>query len=160
MRAELRDILGRNHSFCSSHNDNCVDNSISLPKKLYILLNCCIYVIQLPDTNAAKCYTAMWGININELTARRLKSEYLQKLNQEIAATRTHSNQGTSQSSTIEGLETKERGRPLLVRFQQHTYQFELFAPMCTIILSSNCPLCGRLRICWHFRFIVLTAMN
>ena len=57
----------------------------------------------------------MWGININESTARRLKSEYLQKLNQEIAATRAQNSEGTSQSITIKALETKERGRPLLL---------------------------------------------
>ena len=72
------------------------------------------YAAENGPTNAAKRYTAMCGINVNESTARRLKSEYLQKFNQEIAATRAQNSKGTSRSITIEALETKERGRPLL----------------------------------------------
>ena len=65
-------------------------------------------------TNAAKRYTAAWGITVNESTARRLKSEYLEKLKQEVSKRKT-TMQGTSESITIKGLETKERGRPLLL---------------------------------------------
>ena len=38
------------------------------------------YATENGATNAAKHYTAAWGITINESTARRLKSEYLDKL--------------------------------------------------------------------------------
>ena len=41
------------------------------------------YATENGATKAVKRYTSAWGININELTARRLKSEYLEKLKQE-----------------------------------------------------------------------------
>ena len=34
------------------------------------------YATENGATNAAKCYTAVWGISINESTTRRLKLEY------------------------------------------------------------------------------------
>ena len=34
---------------------------------------------------AAKYFTATWGINVNESTARRLKSEYLKKLKEVVS---------------------------------------------------------------------------
>lgn len=74
------------------------------------------YAAENGATNAAKRYSASWGININESTARRLKSEYLEKLQQEVAASHSQEkHQSTSESITIKALETKERGRPLFL---------------------------------------------
>ena len=42
------------------------------------------YAAENGTTNAAK-YTATWGIEINESTARRFKNKYLQKLKEEIS---------------------------------------------------------------------------
>ena len=72
------------------------------------------YAAENGATNAAKRYTAVWGITVNESTARRLKSEYLEKLKQEVSKRKTIM-QGTSESITIKALEIKERGRPLLL---------------------------------------------
>jgi len=38
------------------------------------------YAAENGPTKAAKCFTTIWGIHVNESTARRLKSEYLGKL--------------------------------------------------------------------------------
>lgn len=69
------------------------------------------YAAENGATNAAKRYTAAWGIAINESTARRLKSEYLEKLKQKFR----ENNQSTDEPITVKALETKERGRPLLL---------------------------------------------
>jgi len=42
------------------------------------------YAVENGPTRAAKHYTAVWGIQINESTARRLKKKYLEKLNEKI----------------------------------------------------------------------------
>ena len=71
------------------------------------------YAAENGATNAAKRYTAAWGIRINESTARRLKSEYLEKLKEEVSKSKRAMQE--SGSITIKALETKERGRPLLL---------------------------------------------
>ena len=73
------------------------------------------YATENGATNAAKRYTAAWWIAINESTARRLKSEYLEKLKQKFLSTERESDRSTDGPITIKGLETKERGRPLLL---------------------------------------------
>ena len=42
------------------------------------------YAAENGATRAARHYTAVWGIKINESTARRLKGEYLKKLKEEL----------------------------------------------------------------------------
>ena len=69
------------------------------------------YAAENGATNAAKRYTASWGIRINESTARRLKSEYFEKLKEEVSKRKTT----IQESITVKKLETKERGRPLLL---------------------------------------------
>ena len=71
------------------------------------------YAAENGATNAAKQYTAAWGIRINESTVRRLKSEYLEKLKEEVSKSKRAIQE--SGSITIKALETKERGRPLLL---------------------------------------------
>ena len=66
---------------------------------------------------AAKHFTAAWGISINESTARRLKLEYLMKLKQEISKQKDQQGEDTAtrEPVVIKTLETKDRGRPLLL---------------------------------------------
>ena len=78
------------------------------------------YAAENGPTRAAKHYTAVWGIQINESTARRLKEKYLEKLKEMIADQRRKLQQDTSDSEehkqepiVISELETKPRGRPV-----------------------------------------------
>ena len=66
---------------------------------------------------AATHFTAAWGISINESTARRLKLEYLMKLKQEISERKDQQGEDTTTGEpvVIKTLETKNRGRPLLL---------------------------------------------
>ena len=82
------------------------------------------YAAENGATRAARHYTAVWGIKINESTARRLKGEYLKKLKEELSE--QHKQQPESRETTeseepraepiaITELETKPRGRPVLL---------------------------------------------
>ena len=75
------------------------------------------YAAENGATRAAKHFTAAWGISINESTARRLKSEYLMKLKQEISERKDQQGEDTTTGEpvVIKTLETKDRGRPLLL---------------------------------------------
>ena len=59
-------------------------------------------------TSAAKHFSSKWNVSINESTARRLKTEYLEKLKE---ASKTKSGENV----TVDSLETKQKGRPLLL---------------------------------------------
>ena len=72
------------------------------------------YAAENGATRAAKHYSAVWGIPINESTARRLKSQYLEKLHEE--ALEQHKKLAESQEASASGepiviteLETKPR---------------------------------------------------
>ena len=71
------------------------------------------YAAENGPTNAAKHFTSRWGININESTARRLKSEYLEKLKE--AVSEAAKSEVAEKSVTVDALETKQKGRPLLL---------------------------------------------
>ena len=84
------------------------------------------YAAENDATRAAKHYSAVWGISINESTARRLKSQYLEKLREE--AMEQHKKLAESQEASTSGkpiiiteLETKPRGRPLLLGVELDT---------------------------------------
>ena len=84
------------------------------------------YAAENGATRAAKHYSAVWGISINESTARRLKSQYLEKLREE--AMEQHKKLAESQEASTSGepiiiteLETKPRGRPLLLGVELDT---------------------------------------
>ena len=59
-------------------------------------------------TSAAKHFSLKWNVNINESTARRLKTEYLEKLNEALKSK-------PGKNVTMDSLETKQKGRPLLL---------------------------------------------
>ena len=77
------------------------------------------YAAENGPTCAAKHYTAVWGIMINESTARRLKKEYLEKLKEEISencrrqAEASDTEEHKDEPIVISELETKPRGRPV-----------------------------------------------
>ena len=77
------------------------------------------YTAENGPTCAAKHYTAVWGIKINESTARRLKKEYLEKLKEEISENRRRQAEASDAEEhkdepiVISELETKPRGRPV-----------------------------------------------
>ena len=77
------------------------------------------YAAENGPTNAAKHYTAVWGMKINESTARRLKKEYLEKLKEEISENRkkqadaSDTEEHKDEPIVISELETKRRGRPV-----------------------------------------------
>ena len=75
------------------------------------------YAAENGATLAAKHSTAAWGISINKCTARRLKSQYLMKLKQEISERKDQHGEDTTTGEpvVIKTLETKDRGRPLLL---------------------------------------------
>ena len=68
------------------------------------------YAAENGPTRAAAHFSSLWKLNINESTARRLKSEYLQKLRQA-------SDQAKKDGKpvTVDTLVTKEKKRPLLL---------------------------------------------
>ena len=80
------------------------------------------YATENGPTTAAKHYSAVWGIPINESTARRLKEKYLEKLKEVILE--QHRKQAESRDTSdseehkeepivTSELETKPRGRPV-----------------------------------------------
>ena len=82
------------------------------------------YAAENGATRAAKHYTAVLGIEINESTARRFKAKHLEKLNEKIMEQRqkqaetpniSHSEEIKEEPITITELETKPRGRPVLL---------------------------------------------
>jgi len=82
------------------------------------------YAAENGATKAAKHYTAAWGIEINESTARRFKEKYLNKLKDEVLeqhkqqAENKEASDGEEQKDepiVITKLEIKPRGRPLLL---------------------------------------------
>ena len=64
---------------------------------------------------AARHYSNEWGININESTARRLKGEYVDKLNEEKEDRKKKGKSAETEPVVIEKLPTKDRGRPLML---------------------------------------------
>ena len=66
------------------------------------------YSVENGVTSAAKHFSLKWNVNINESTARRLKAEYLEKLNEALKSK-------PGESVTVDSLETKQKGRPLLL---------------------------------------------
>ena len=84
------------------------------------------YAAENGATRAAKHYSAVWGIPINESTARRLKSQYLEKLRKESLERRKKLAESQKASTSgepiiITELETKPRGRPLLLGVELDT---------------------------------------
>ena len=83
------------------------------------------YAAKNGPTNAAKHYTAVRGIKINESTASRFKEKYLKKLKeileqnkkQQVAESKkaSDSEEYKEEHIIITELETKPRGRPLLL---------------------------------------------
>lgn len=75
------------------------------------------YAAENGPSRAAKHYTAVWGIHINESTARRLKTEYLKMLKKEILKEKDRGDEGAAprEPIVITSLEPKDRGRPLLL---------------------------------------------
>lgn len=66
------------------------------------------YAAENGATSAAKYFSSKWNITINESTARRLKTEYLEKLNEALKSK-------PGETVTVDSLETKQKGRPLLL---------------------------------------------
>ena len=73
------------------------------------------YAFDNGPTNAARHFTDTWGIPINESTARRLKAEYFDKLNEEIKEQKKKGQASETEPIIIKKLPTKDRGRPLLL---------------------------------------------
>ena len=80
------------------------------------------YAAENGSTTATKHYSAVWGIPINESTARRLKEKYLEKLKEAILEQRrkqaesrdtSNSEEHKEEPIVISELETKPRGRPV-----------------------------------------------
>lgn len=77
------------------------------------------YAAENGPTHVAKHYTAVWGIKINESTARRLKGKYLEKLKEEILEQRKKAESQEASDSeeckeepiVITELKTKPRSR-------------------------------------------------
>jgi len=65
-------------------------------------------------TKAATHFSALWKIHINESTARRLKGEYLEALD-EACAEASKDPEKSKEAVTVQTLETKERKRPLIL---------------------------------------------
>ena len=85
------------------------------------------YAVENGAMRAAKHFTAAWGISMNESTARRLKSEYLMKLKQEISERKDQQAEDTTTGVPVvnKTLETKDRGRPLLLGKEFDAYVLE-----------------------------------
>jgi len=75
------------------------------------------YTAENGPTKAAICFTAIWGIHVNELTARRLKSEYLGKSKEAVVSKIKFAvgEESKSKEITVDALETKWKGRSLLL---------------------------------------------
>ena len=65
--------------------------------------------------HAAKHFTSVWGISMNESMARRLK--YIMKLKQEISKQKDQQREDSTAGEpvVIKTLEIKDRGKPLLL---------------------------------------------
>jgi len=72
------------------------------------------YAADHGPTKAAAHFSSLWKIHINELTARRLKSEYLEALNKACEEASRDTDK-SKEAVTVETLETKERKRPLIL---------------------------------------------
>ena len=59
------------------------------------------YAAENGATSAAKHFSSKWSVNINESTARRLKTEYLEKLKEALKSK-------SGESVTVDSLETKQ----------------------------------------------------
>ena len=66
------------------------------------------YTAENGAASDAKHFPSKWNVSINESTARRLKTEYLEKLKEA-------SKSKSGKSGTVDSLETKQKGRPLLL---------------------------------------------
>ena len=75
------------------------------------------YAAENGPTRAARNFTANWGINVHGSTARRLKSEYLNKL-EEISKQCSQKNDSAGEPVVVTTLQTKDRGRPVLLRVE------------------------------------------
>ena len=75
------------------------------------------YAMDNDATCTAKHYNAVLDVYMNESTARRLKSEYLKKLEQQISKQKDqHSEDTTTRIPiVIKTLETEDRGTPLVL---------------------------------------------
>ena len=73
------------------------------------------YSLDNGPTTAAKHYSKVWGVNINESTCRRLKVEYFDKLNEEIKERKKKGQAPETEPIVIKKLPTKDRGRPLML---------------------------------------------
>ena len=74
------------------------------------------YTAENGPIKAAKHFTTIWGIHVNESTARRLKSQYLGKLKEVVSEVKSAvGGESKSKEITVDILETKRKGRPLLL---------------------------------------------
>jgi len=71
------------------------------------------YAFENGATTAARHYSNAWSVKINESTARRLRGEYVDKLNEEIGDRKKKGKSTEIEPVVIEKLPTKNRGRPL-----------------------------------------------
>jgi len=67
------------------------------------------YAAKNGATSAAKHFSSKWNVSINESTARRLKTEYVEKLKEASKSSKS------GECVTIDSLATKQKGRPLLL---------------------------------------------
>ena len=74
------------------------------------------YAAENGPTKTAKHFDTIWGIHVNESTARRLKSEYIGKLKEVVSEVKSAvGGESKSKEITVDILETKRKGRPLLL---------------------------------------------
>jgi len=82
-------------------------------------------------TKAAKHFAILWKVDINELTARRLRAKYLEKLEETVKG----SNSDLDEDEPVDTLPKCKQGRPLLLDKDQfrnawkHRKQQELLLP-------------------------------
>ena len=82
----------------TNHNDQCGNYNSYTPEQWARIGK---YASENGATRAAKHYTAVWGISINESTARILKSEpHLIKLKQEISERKDQQGEDTTKHLT------------------------------------------------------------
>ena len=67
------------------------------------------YAAENGATSAVKHFPSKWNISINKSTATKLKTEHLEKLKEAV------SNSKSGESVTMDSLETKQKGRRLLL---------------------------------------------
>ena len=74
------------------------------------------YAAENSPIKAAKHFTTIWGIHVNESTARRLKSDYLGKLKEAVSEVKSAvGGESKSKEITVDILETKRKSRPILL---------------------------------------------